>query len=228
MATTLDGRIADIQGGSCWITSPDARKRGHEWRAWSDAVMVGADTVLADNPRLTVRNETPRFNRGAEGADPLRVIVDSTLKTPVDAQVLADSNVLIAATERCDEAKAALLGKRAIEVLKFTSREGRVPLSDLIQELGARKLTSVLCEGGATLATALIKERLADKLIFVIAPKLLGSGRNVLDDIGIRRIDCALTLNDIGVEVIEHDTIISCYPNYRDWNLQCSPVLLKK
>lgn len=242
MATTLDGRIADIQGGSCWITSPDARKRGHEWRAWSDAVMVGADTVLADNPRLTVRNgmpAAPERQRGeAEGpaaperqrgeADPLRVIVDSTLKTPVDAQVLADSNVLIAATERCDEANAALLGKRAIEVLKFTSREGRVPLSDLIQELGARKLTSVLCEGGATLATALIKERLADKLIFVIAPKLLGSGRNVLDDIGIREIDCALTLNDVEIEVVGPDTIISGYPNYRDWNLQCSPVLLKK
>ena len=207
LAVTLDGKIADAKGKSKWITGTETRKYIHLLRSFSDAVMVGVGTVLADDPLLTVRD--------VKGSDPLRVIVDSQLRTPVEANIVSDNNVIIAITDNADQKKAALFAERNIEVWEFESMGGRVPLMGVLIKLGERNITSLLCEGGGTLAASLINEKLVDKVIFTVAPKILGSGYNALNGLSIENLDDALCLKDIEVETIGDDIIITGYPAYK-------------
>ena len=206
LASTLDGRIADSRGKSKWITGTETRKRIHLWRSWSDALMVGIGTVLADDPELTVRE--------TDGSSPLRVIVDSCLKTLPDAKVLADSNVIIAATDTADTARLTFFEKHGIEVWTLEAKDGKVSLLHLLQKLGKRNITSVFCEGGSLLATSLLKERLVDKMIFTIAPKILGSGIPAVRDLNIGGLDNAITLKDREIDLTGEDIIVIGYPVY--------------
>jgi len=206
LAATLDGRIADRDGKSVWITGPEARKHVHLMRAWSDAVMVGIGTVLADNPALTVRD--------VPGKNPLRIVVDSRLRAPLDAKVFADGDVLVVSTEEAERALPALFENSGIEMVELPARDGRVELGALLDMLGKRDVTSVLCEGGASLATSLLRERLVDKVVFVTAPKILGGGLPSVGDIGIESIDRALKLRDSTVEIFGNDVFVSGYPDY--------------
>jgi len=203
LASTLDGFIADKSGRSKWITSPETRKRVHQWRAWSDAVLIGSGTVLADDPSLTVRD--------AEGKNPLRVIVDSTLRIPLDAKVLADSNVVIATTPRAGKESLDEFRERGIDVWTVDDEFGRVSLPALMKRLGERDITSVMCEGGGVLAGSLLREGLADKAIFTIAPKILGGGRHSVEDAGVTGLDRAIQLDDVEVETSGEDVIVSGY-----------------
>ncbi len=207
LAVTLDGRIADSERKSSWITGPETRKRVHLWRAWSDAVMVGVGTVLADDSMLTVRD--------VDGSDPLRVIVDSRLQIPLDSNVFADDNVIIATSDTVDKARLNSFEQTGVEVWKLYSENGWVSISALLSKLGEREITSVLCEGGSILATALLKERLIDKVVFTIAPKILGSGIQAIGDIGIKHIQDAIILKEIEIEKIGDDVIVSGYPVYK-------------
>ena len=207
LAVTLDGKLADAQGRSAWITGPETRRKVHLWRAWADAVLVGVGTVLADNPRLTVRD--------AEGSDPLRIVIDSTLRTPPDANIFSDNNVLIATTDQSDESRRNEFKKRGIELCMVENQQKQVSLSHLLTILGKRSITNLLCEGGATLATTLLREKLVDKIIFTIAPKIMGKGTIAVGDIGIENINEALELDDVEIERIENDVIISGYPRYK-------------
>ena len=206
LAVTLDGKIADADGHSRWITGPEARIEVHRWRSWSDAVMVGAGTVLADNPSLTVRD--------ASGRDPIKVIVDSTLRTPPDAKALTGGRCLIAATARADESRRLLLKSHGAEILIVDDADGRVSLPALMQQLGGQNITSVFCEGGSELASGLIRARLVDKIMFHIAPKLLGKGINALGDIGIAGIGEAIRMTDVNVERAGDDILVTGYPLY--------------
>jgi diaminohydroxyphosphoribosylaminopyrimidine deaminase / 5-amino-6-(5-phosphoribosylamino)uracil reductase len=221
LATTLDSKIAAPDGKSKWITGSEARKRVHVLRSWSDAVMIGRGTLLADDPLLTVRD--------AEGSDPIRVIVDSTLKIPENAKVLsnalknegstgekdkAGSNVVIAAAGNVDRKKQSRLNALGAEVWEFESSDGLVPLKQLLNRLGENNVTSVLCEGGSTLASSLLKEKLIDKIIFNVAPKLLGCGFDAVKDLNIDNLDSAICLKNIDVETLGDDVIITGYPEY--------------
>ena len=168
LAMTLDGRIADRHGHSKWITGPETRKMVHRWRAWSDAVMVGSGTVLADNPRLNVRD--------AEGDDPLRVIVDPECAVPFDACVFADENALVITSDASDKQRRVILEDHGIEVLVLNGGPGTIPMKSVMGTLGKRQLTSILCEGGAGMAGSLIREQCVDKLLLTYAPKLIGDG----------------------------------------------------
>ncbi len=207
LAVTLDGKTADINRKSKWITGPETRKRVHLLRSWSDAVMVGVETVIADNPALTVRD--------VKGSSPLRVIIDSKLRTPLDAAVLSDKNVIIAATTESDEKKVAYLTELGVEVWKLDTEDGLVPLPGVLKKLGERNITSLLCEGGSVLAGSLFNEKLVDKVIFTVAPKILGNGYEAVKGLEIENLDDALCLRYTEYETIGEDIIITGYPDYR-------------
>ncbi len=206
LAITLDGKIAARDGSSKWITGPEARGRVHQLRAWSDAVMVGSGTVLADDPQLTVRE--------AEGHDPLRVVLDSRLRIPASARVFSGPGAILVTSESADPEQVIRLTSRGVEVLRLGDR-GRIPLAGVLEELGRRRITSVLCEGGGTLAGTLIREKLVDKIALFVAPKLLGSGLDAFGDIGAASIGDALAVRDMETERLGVDLLITGRPEYR-------------
>jgi diaminohydroxyphosphoribosylaminopyrimidine deaminase/5-amino-6-(5-phosphoribosylamino)uracil reductase len=206
LAITLDGRIAARDGSSRWITGPEARKRTHLLRSWSDAVMVGSGTVLADDPQLTVRD--------AEGRDPLRIVLDSRLRVPPDARVFSDNRVIVVTADSSDPNTIAERERRGIEVWKIGSGD-RIPISETLTRLGSRQITSILCEGGGTLASSLIREKQADKLMLFIAPKLLGNGIDAFGDIGVSSIGESLILRGMETETMGDDLLVTGYPEYR-------------
>lgn len=166
-AASLDGRTALANGESQWITSPEARADAHHWRARSCAILTGIGTVLADRPRLNVRGiDTPR--------QPLRIVVDSALRTPLDAPVLHDGKTLIV-TAVTEAARLRPYEDAGAETLCLPSVTGRVDLAALMPELGKRGLNEVLTEAGSILNGALIDAGLADALLLYLAPSLLGS-----------------------------------------------------
>jgi len=192
-AQTLDGRLATAGGSSQWISAEDSLRFTHELRAAHDAILVGAGTACRDDPRLTVRL--------AEGEDPLRVVVDSGLRTPLDAAVLsggAASGTLLAVSGRAAEDRRRAFRDLGAEVVEIPG-EGRVDLPALLEELGSRGVGSVMVEGGAEIITGLLSERLVDRLVVCVAPKILGSGIEAVGELGVRDLDYSLELADVEV-----------------------------
>lgn len=165
-AATLDGKVATWRGESRWVTGEAARREGHRLRDRHDAVMVGVGTVLADDPRLTVRGV-----RG--GRDPVRVVVDSRLRTPPGAAVLGRGRVIIATTRAAPDARERRLTASGAEVWRLPGRRA-VDLAALAGRLAAAGVTSVLVEGGPTLHGGLLDAGLVDEVRLFLAPILLG------------------------------------------------------
>jgi 5-amino-6-(5-phosphoribosylamino)uracil reductase/diaminohydroxyphosphoribosylaminopyrimidine deaminase/5-amino-6-(5-phosphoribosylamino)uracil reductase len=211
-AQTLDGRLATSTGSSQWISGPDSLRFAHSLRAKHDAVMVGVGTVCRDDPRLTVRH--------VEGPDPLRVVVDSTLRTPPEAAVLSNGaargTVLVvtrrAAADRCERARS--LGATVLEAP--ADEVGRVDLAAALEALHERGVRSVMVEGGATLITALLCGRLVDRLAVCVAPKILGSGIEAVGDLGICDLEDAVRLADVSVMPCGVDLILDGRVEYPD------------
>jgi diaminohydroxyphosphoribosylaminopyrimidine deaminase/5-amino-6-(5-phosphoribosylamino)uracil reductase len=184
LAATLDGRIATARGESRWVSGAPARRFVHALRDRVDAVMVGAGTVLADDPALTCRV------RG--GRDPLRVVVDGRLRIGPRARVVRQRSVaatLVATTEAASARRRRALVAAGAEVLLFPGRGGRMRIGALLAVLGARGVVSVLVEGGGDLAAAMLRERVVDRLLLVSAPRLLGGdARPMLGALGIARL----------------------------------------
>jgi diaminohydroxyphosphoribosylaminopyrimidine deaminase/5-amino-6-(5-phosphoribosylamino)uracil reductase len=165
-AASLDGKTALDNGSSQWITGPAARRDGHAWRARACAILTGIGTVRDDDPQLTVREvDTPR--------QPLRVIVDSRLETPLTAKILSGGPVLVAAAVD-DEKKANSLRAAGAEVLLLPNAAGKVELKDLLEELARRGINEVHAEAGFKLNGSLLREGLVDELLLYLAPCLIG------------------------------------------------------
>lgn len=169
-AITLDGKIATTKGQSKWITGEAARADVHHLRGTHDAVLVGVGTVLADDPWLTSRI------RGAR--DPMRIVLDSTLRTPADAHLLPKRRgprTIIATTHDAPAAKERALVKAGAEVWRYPARRnGHVPLDRLVRDLGDQHITSVLVEGGGDVHASFLQAGYADEVIIYVAPKIVG------------------------------------------------------
>lgn len=202
-AQTLDGKIATRTGDSRWITSDEARQYVHELRRKVDAVMVGAKTVIKDDPLLT--------SRASKGKGPLRIIVDSRLRTPLGARLLSSVDrapVLIAAIKKYPRIK--LYEKKGAEVLVVKSRRGMVDLRDLLKRLGEIGIAHIMVEGGGELIAGFLEEGLADKLLFFIAPKIIG-GRDAVTSVegeGLARIKDAVMLKTMKIKRFGEDILI--------------------
>lgn len=168
-AMSLDGKVALPDGRSQWITGEPARDDGHRWRRRSSAIVTGVGTVLADNPQLTVRS-VPTHRQ------PMRVVVDTRLRTPINARVLSGQGTsLIATTAATTKASAAL--RATVECVELPlDAGGRVSLPHLFDELARREVNEVLVEAGAALNGALLEADLVDEVLLYLAPKLLGPG----------------------------------------------------
>ena len=211
-AQTLDGRVATTTGESKWISCPDSLRFAHEMRASHDAVLVGAGTACKDDPRLTVRH--------VPGTSPLRVVVDSTLRTPPDAAVLADGaapGTVLAVTDRAPEERREKAHSLGATVMNLPSGlDGRVDLAALLGALVDFGIGSVMVEGGATLITGFFRAGLVDRLAVCVAPKILGEGIEAIGDLGIRDLSRSLTLVDAAVEPYGVDLILSGRIEYPD------------
>jgi 5-amino-6-(5-phosphoribosylamino)uracil reductase/diaminohydroxyphosphoribosylaminopyrimidine deaminase/5-amino-6-(5-phosphoribosylamino)uracil reductase len=211
-AQTLDGRLATLGGSSRWISCSESLSFAHTLRSAHDAVMVGAGTACKDDPRLTVRH--------VPGKDPLRVVVDGSLRTPLTAAVLANGaagGTVLAVTDRAPEAQREGAASLGATVLRLPACEGgRVDLGALLAELYARGVRSVMVEGGAALITSLLRDRLVDRLAVCIAPKVLGSGIEAVGDLGVRELADSLILTETSVVRYGVDLVLDArveYPN---------------
>jgi len=209
-AMTLDGKIATCASDSKWISSETSRRLVHTLRNEYDAVMVGSDTVILDDPSLTVRHGKSRRN-------PLRIIVDGTLRISMDSVIVTTASkipTVIVTTSKAPTEKIDALTSAGVDVITATQRGSHIVLSWLLEELGRRGVMSVLLEGGGRLAAAMLEERLIDRVMFFIAPKIIGGSNCVLPSHGVARMADALPLADpvitrIGPDILV-DGLLSC------------------
>ncbi|MDQ3985147.1 MAG: bifunctional diaminohydroxyphosphoribosylaminopyrimidine deaminase/5-amino-6-(5-phosphoribosylamino)uracil reductase RibD [Actinomycetota bacterium] len=180
LALTLDGRLAGSDRQSRWITGPGARARVHRRRGEVDAVMVGAGTVLADDPELTARH-TPRTAR-----QPIAIVVDGAGRVPPEARLFdRGAEVIVATTSNCPHDVQTAFKERGAEVLVVPSETARVDLDRLLDDLGRRGLLEIYCEGGAELATSLLRDKLVDRLELFYGSVLVGRGGPDIGDLGL-------------------------------------------
>ncbi len=186
-ATTSDGRIATRTGASQWITGPAARARAHLMRATHDAIAVGVDTVIADDPSLTCRLP------GLSHCSPVRVLFDSNLRTPPQATVVRDSVTVptwVVCAAEADKRKRGTLEKAGVRVIEVAGKDGRVDLGAALHALGEVGVSRLMVEGGAALSTALLRAGLVDELHWFRAPSLIGGdGLPPFGDLGVAAMD---------------------------------------
>ena len=182
-AASLDGRTAMASGESQWITSEPARLDGHKLRAQSAGVMTGINTVLADDPRLTARVDNC-------DRQPVRIILDSKLQTPIDARLFDSSGeILILTCENADTDSALLLKDKGASVIQLESDDGRLNLASVIDTLTAMSISELHVEAGRVLTGQFIKEGFADEIVAYLAPTILGDGaRGMFEIPGLEKL----------------------------------------
>jgi len=187
LAASLDGRTALANGASQWITGEPARNDVQRWRARACAILTGVGTVLHDDPQLNVRNLEI-------GRQPLRVVVDSQLRTPPGARIARPGTLVVCAG--MDSSRALALQRSGVEVIALPDAHGQVDLARLLQELAARQINELHVEAGARLNGALVKLGLADELLLYLAPKLMGNAARGLFDLpSLTGMDQAIALD---------------------------------
>lgn len=221
VAMSLDGKIATRSGESRWISGEEARQYVHILRSRSDAIMVGANTVIADNPQLTARCCGGRG--GAVKKQPLRIIVDGEGRTPATARLFSEPGDTLLVLGRKAGKEEEVYKKAGAGLLELPSEECYIDLRKLMKALGERQITSILVEGGGGLLGSLFDQKLVDKVIVFIAPIIIGgeSARTAVGGRGAARVVDSLKLRNITQERFGQDIMITGYIGGK----QCSPEL---
>lgn len=212
-ALSLDGKIATTSGKSKWITGPEARDYGHQLRDRYDAIMAGIGTVLSDDPSLTSRPH------GRRGRDPVRIILDSCARTPLQARVLTQNSMaatIIAVSTAAPQDKIDELRRAGAETL-VVNEGNRVDLVKLMKELARREITSILIEGGAGVHGSAFAAGIVDKVAWFIAPKIIG-GRDAPGPVGGAGVDDpseAPELEHVEIRHLGQDLCLEGYLKYR-------------
>lgn len=204
-AMTLDGKIATATGQSKWITNETSRAYGYKLRDIYDGIMVGINTVIEDNPMLTARVDG--------GKNPIRIVVDSSLRIDINANVVQDKSAktIIATTDKANKDKILKLQAQDVDVIVVDKDENdKVDIEKLLDILGQQNICSILVEGGATLSGSFVAKKLVDKVYFFIAPKIVGGkeAKTPVAGTGILNLQEALALKDIQIEKLEEDILI--------------------
>lgn len=201
-AQTLDGRIATSNGDARWISGEEERRASHALRAACDAVLVGIGTVLRDDPQLTVRM--------VPGASPIRVVLDATLRIPDDARVLGDdAATTIVTTDASPPDRRDDLLRRGVAVVVVPRGPNGVDLGAALTALREGGIRSLLVEGGSAVITSFLADALADRLVVAIAPRVLGSGTDAVQDLGVTEVARSLRVADRAVHVAGEDVLIA-------------------
>ncbi len=207
VAQSLDGRIATRTGDSKWITSDKSRIYSHRIRQYYDAIMVGSNTVLRDNPKLDAW-----FSK----RHPIKIVVDSQLSTPYGANIFSkDSRVIIVtlpAKPGQETENRKILSEKA-KILEVKEKAGQINLRDMMKKLAQLEITNIIVEGGGTLIGSLFDDGLVDKVLFFISPKIIG-GKNAISSVmgdGISRVDKAIKLKDFKITRRGEDCLAEGY-----------------
>ncbi len=210
MAASLDGKIATHLGDSHWISNERSRRFVHKLRHAVDAILVGVGTVVADNPKLTTRLS------GRKGNNPLRIILDTHLRTPVESLVASQTKeapTIIATGPKPYKKRREALEGEGVEVLSLPLVRGRVSLPELLEHLGNRDITSLLVEGGAEVHGSFFYDNLVDKVYLFFAPRIIGGNRAVpmVGGVGVGSVAEALPLRDLRIRRFEDDIMVEGY-----------------
>jgi diaminohydroxyphosphoribosylaminopyrimidine deaminase/5-amino-6-(5-phosphoribosylamino)uracil reductase len=207
--STLDGKIATHTADSKWITSAEARNDVHVLRNEHMAILVGVNTVIEDDPELTTRIPN--------GRNPIRIILDSTLRIPLDSKVVTDgqAETWIFTAQKFDQEAKGKLEERGITIFP-TSGSMHVDPNDVVRILGEKLISSVLVEGGGTIHAAFLENQLIDKVEIYIAPKLVGGSQapTFLEGTGVGFMRDAVDLEDLQITQIGKDFKFTGYPKY--------------
>ena len=210
-AMSLDGKVATKTGDAKWISGEESRRYVHCLRHRVDAIMVGVNTIITDDPQLTARAGK---DGGKTEKQPLRVVVDSRGRTPLNARVFqVPGKTLVAVTEEIEPAKSRALAEAGAEVLPLPLKEGKVDLGKLLSALGSKGIVNLLAEGGPTLFGSLFEQGLVDRLLAFVSPLIIG-GREAsspVKSIGVEKVTQAMLLNRVRVERFGDDVLISAY-----------------
>ncbi len=213
VAQTADGYIAAADGDSKWISGKESRKRVHKWRSEYDAVLVGRTTAMLDDPSLTVRH--------IQGRQPKRVVIDGPYELPKTLNLFSDKyeektmvftwNKQASATDADPMLKLMQHNYFRGEVVQVPKKNGHINLKQMFSELGERGITSVLVEGGQHLSSALIKEKLVDKIELFISPKMLGGGTRSFLNLGVNKMRDIINLKEVRWEKVGDDMLLTGY-----------------
>lgn len=218
-AMTMDGKIASSTGDSRWISGEQSRAYAHEMRNRADAILVGIGTVLQDDPMLNTR--LPEGN----GRNPLRVILDSELEIPVGSRIVQSAGeiaTVLYCSPGADESREKHLRQQGLEIFRLSGAGGLLDLNLVLENLGQRGICNLMVEGGARVNASLLLEGLVDKVVWIIAPRILGGAMapSPVGGPGISKVDDAIGLVDLETRFIGEDLCISAYVDYHGSRIQ--------
>lgn len=201
-AQTLDGKIATRTGDSRWISSPSSRRLAHRLRSIHQAVLVGVNTIIQDDPQLNVRL--------VKGKNPIRIVVDSRFRSPLQAKAFKrGTKTMLAVTPKANKRRIRDFEKKGVEILILKkNKTGQVDLEDLLRKLGERNVRSLLVEGGSKIITSFLKQKLVDRMVIVIAPLIIGKGIRGIESVRTRKVGDLASLSSLKIYECGDDVIL--------------------